>query len=56
MKRGLSAWANGIMATVFQIKFRRRNYGYVECEKPEHIQDILRGNAEKSVRNGNLKF
>lgn len=56
MKRGLSAWANGILVTVFQIKFRRRNYGYVACERLEHIQDILRGNDEKLVRNGNLKF
>lgn len=33
----LSAWANGSMMIVFQMKFRR-TYGCVECEGPERLQ------------------
>lgn len=36
---GLSAWAiAGLVVFVLQMKFRRRNYGCVNCEGLEHSQ------------------
>lgn len=38
-KARLSSWANGSMIMlVFQMKFRRKNHGYAQCEGSEHIQ------------------